>query len=164
MPRPTTTNQDKALQLLKAALGDFEPKRSLDQIISNTKDFGTFEWMLTIIGLEIDLCVDIPESLADDHSRSANEFCKLVAKLPRIDSPGYTLECLGMVAQALLSLDLPVQAEKQAKTKRPTSGAKKSVRKRVAQPGVARKSKAAPSIPTRRTKKTTAGAGRRRVA
>ena len=165
MPRPTTANQDKALQLLKAALGDFEPKRPLHHIISNTKDFGTFEWMLTIIGLEIDLRVDIPEALADNHSRSANEFCKLVAKLPQVDSPGYTLECLGMVAQALLSLDLPVQAEKRAKTKRSTSSPKKSVRKRaVAQPGAARKAKAAPSVPARGTKKTTAGAGRRRVA
>lgn len=162
MPKTKTANQDKALQLLKAALGDFDPKRSLHQIISKTKDFGTFEWMLTIIGLEIDLRVDIPESLADDHSRSANEFCKLVAKLPPIDSPGYTLECLGMVAQALLSLDLPVGADGGAKTKRSTTRSAKSLGKRsVEKKGPARKTKASPPTSGRSAKKTTAGARRR---
>lgn len=126
MPKPTSADYDKALRLLKAAVGDFEPRDSLKRIISLSKDFGAFEWMLTIIGLEIDLRVDIPESLSDDHTRSASDFCKLVAKLPKVDSPGYTLECLGLVAQALLSLDLPVEGESLPKKRRARVGTRAS--------------------------------------
>lgn len=106
MSRSPSPDYEKALTLLKAALGDFNPKQPLKRIIAGVPDFGAFEWMLTILGLEIDLRVDIPEALADKRGLSADEFCKRLAKLPKVDSPGYTLECLGLVAQALLSLEV----------------------------------------------------------
>jgi hypothetical protein len=157
MPRTPSADHEKALQLLKAALGEFEPNRSLKRIISSNKEFGNFEWMLTIIGLEIDLRVDIPESLSDHHDQSANEFCKLVAKLPKVDAPGYTLECLGLVAQALLSLDLPTEPERPAKKARRSSGAEST----DAKPPTRRKRPSpAAKAPARKTarprKKTTA--------
>ncbi len=106
MAKPPSADYEKSLGLLAAALGSFNPKQPLAKILKRVPDFGKFEWMLTIIGLEIDLRVDIPESLADGLERTPEDFSQLVAKLPKVDSPGYTLECLGLVAQALLSLDV----------------------------------------------------------
>jgi hypothetical protein len=129
MAIPRSADYEKSLALLAAALGSFNPKQPLAKILKRVADFGKFEWMLTIIGLEIDLRVDIPESLADGLDRTAEDFAQLVAKLPKIDSPGYTLECLGLVAQALLSLDVgadPAEqpARGQSAHKAPARGAR----------------------------------------
>lgn len=123
MAKATSPDYDRAQALMRAALGTFDSKKSLSKVLAQVPDFGRFEWMLTIIGLEIDLRIDIPEALADDHSCSVNDFCKAVAKLPKVDSAGYTLECLGLVAQALLSLDLPVGPTR-SRHGTPTRGAK----------------------------------------
>jgi hypothetical protein len=135
MAKSASPDIDRALALLHAALGEFNPKHTLKRILSQVPDFGSFEWMLTIIGLEIDLRVDIPEPTADDHNQTAADFCRAVASLPRIDSDGYTLECLGLVAQALLSLEITGEGET-AKGK-PAKGKseKRPVAKGNAKPG-----------------------------
>ncbi|HMA96240.1 MAG TPA: hypothetical protein VKP30_26315 [Polyangiaceae bacterium] len=155
MTRSPSPDYEKALILLKAALGEFKPGQPLKRILSNVPDFGPFEWMLTILGLEIDLRVDIPESLADNQSRSASEFCTRVAKLPKVDSPGYTLECLGMVAQALLSLELGSDPGAQRSAK---GAARKKASRRAAPSG---EQKASPRVvpskkPSRRASRSTA--------
>jgi hypothetical protein len=120
MAKSASQDYEKALALLRTALGDFDPNKPLSKVIAQLPDFGKFEWMLTIIGLEIDLRVDIPEALADDFDRTAKTFAKLVVGLPKVDSPGYTLECLGLVAQALLSLDLSTEPTERRTRKQPS--------------------------------------------
>jgi len=152
---------EKSLALLEAALGSFDRRKPLGKLMQRVPDFGAFEWMLTIIGLEIDLRVDIPESLADALDSTADDFAKRVSSLPKIDSPSYTLECLGLLAQALLSLDVGSEPEKtrarvRATHKAPARGAR-TPRKKAAQakraaraleakpkPGAASKAKAKP--------------------
>lgn len=142
-PSPSP-DYEKALTLLQAALGDFNPKQPLKRVIADVPDFGAFEWMLTILGLEIDLRVDIPEALADNQARSADEFCKRLAKLPKVDSPGYTLECLGLVAQALLSLEVGSEANSDSKIER---GANRAAKKKAARRADTKK-RSAQSVPT----------------
>jgi hypothetical protein len=162
MARPTSQDREKALSLLQAALGDFNPNQPLSKIIAQLPEFGKFEWMLTILGLEIDLRVDIPEAVADDLKRTAQNFCKLVAGLPKVDSPGYTLECLGLVAQALLSLDLPTEPP-------PRQSQKLSAHKAAARSSTAQRTKATKAKRSARTvagakgssKGSAAGAGKR---
>lgn len=124
MTKTVSSEYGKALTLLCAALGAVDPKKSLGKVLARVPDFGNFEWMLTIIGLEIDLRVDIPESLADDRTQTVDSFCRAVAQLPKVDSPGYTLECLGLVAQALLSLDVASEPAEKAPRKAAARGAK----------------------------------------
>jgi hypothetical protein len=148
MTRPTLQDREKALALLRAALGDFNPNQPLDKIIARLPEFGKFEWMLTIVGLEIDLRVDIPEAVADDLKRTARSFCGIVAGLPKVDSSGYTLECLGLVAQALLSLELPIEPT-------PRRSQKLSVHRAAARSSTAQRPAATKAKPSARA---TAGA------
>jgi hypothetical protein len=124
MANSAAQDRENALTLLRAALGDFDTKKPLNKILPHLPDFGKFEWMLTIIALEIELRVDIPEALSDRLSLSADRFCARVSALPKVDSPAYTLECLGLVAQALLSLELapePLEKGKRKATLRKSS-------------------------------------------
>jgi hypothetical protein len=117
----------KVLALLRAALSDFDPKAPLARVFEKAPKCGPFEWMLCILSIEIDLRVDIPEKLADNRKLSALEFAQKVAALPRINSDTYTIECLALVAQALLALDLGGDGpESSSKT---TRGARKGAKK-----------------------------------
>ncbi len=139
MTKTPAEDREKLLSLLRAAVGDFDLNKPLSKLISQVPDFGRFEWMLTVIGIEIDLRVDIPESIADDLKQTANKFCSRVLRLPKVDSPGYTLECLGLVAQALLSLDTTTESAGPAKRKK--VAAPKPLRKRSAAQTTARATK-----------------------
>jgi hypothetical protein len=166
MAKKSSPDQEKALSLLRAALGDIDEKRPLSELIAKVPDFGSFEWMLTIIGLEIDLRVDIPESLADGLERTAADFARRVAELPKIDSPAYTLECLGLVAQALLNLDLaPEPAQRRSTSavhKAPVRGSKVPRKKALSNKRKVTK-KAPKASPERKvTKKTPAKRSRSR--
>ncbi|HEY5960985.1 MAG TPA: hypothetical protein VIV60_30725 [Polyangiaceae bacterium] len=151
MAKSNPPEYDRALSLLHAALGEFNPNQPLKQLLPHVPDFGSFEWMLTIIGLEIDLRVDIPERIADDHSRTAAAFCRTVASLPKIDTPGYTLECLGMVAQALLTLD--VSSEGKSSYERQTRRAPTAGRNAKRTPKAS--NRAAAAAPSKRAPKAT---------
>lgn len=154
MTQLPSTDYEKSLALLEAALGSFDPKQPLAKLIKRVPDFGAFEWMLTIIGLEIDLRIDIPESLTDNLERTAEDFARRVSRLPKIDSAGYTLECLGLLAQALLSLDTGIDhvgqpTHDQPAHKAPASGAKAPRRQALQAKRAAR----APAAATPKTNK-----------
>jgi hypothetical protein len=105
MAKTNDTDLQKVLHLLRAALGDINPKQPLHKLFAKAPQCGPFEWMLSILAMEIDLRVNIPEKLADNRDLTAEAFAAKVAALPKIDFPTYTLDCLALVAQALLSLE-----------------------------------------------------------
>ncbi|MGC4070731.1 MAG: hypothetical protein QM784_39875 [Polyangiaceae bacterium] len=171
MANPNDTDLQKVLHLLRAALGDIDPKQPLHKLFASAPQCGPFEWMLSILAMEIDLRVDIPEKLADDRKLTAEAFAKRVAALPKIDFPTYTLDCLALVAQALLSLESenPSRTSGIAGTRRKgatatrKSGTKTSSRTRdtaeVLESGTARKPRKSAGVP--RTTPKSAGSIRK---
>lgn len=117
---PTQPN-DRVLALLRASLGDLNPKESLKRLFEKAPQCGPFEWMLTILAIEIDLRVDIPEKLADDRKVTAAQFAEKVCRLPQVSGETYTLDCLGLVAQALLHLETDTAEPPPAKRRSPAT-------------------------------------------
>jgi hypothetical protein len=117
MANDTARDTSQVLALLRASLGDIDPKKSLKRLFEDAPQCGPFEWMLTILAIEIDLRVDVPEKLSDNRKQTAAQFADKVSRLPKVASSTYTLDCLGLVAQALLLLE-PVAEDEPARTKR----------------------------------------------
>jgi hypothetical protein len=169
MAQSHSADYDQSLALLEAALGSIAPKKPLARLMKSVPDFGAFEWMLTIIGLEIELRVDIPEALADNLERTAEDFARRVSKLPKVDSPGYTLECLGLLAQALLSLDTETEpttkrTRGQVAHKAPARGATAPRKKAAQAKRAARASSADKAKPKAKPERASAAARPRRAA
>jgi hypothetical protein len=122
MAKPNDTDHQQVLHLLRAALGDIDPKQPLHKLFAKAPQCGPFEWMLSILAMEIDLRVDIPEKLADDRKLTAETFATRVAALPKINFPTYTLDCLALVAQALLSIEYENSSSVGAKPSRARKG------------------------------------------
>jgi hypothetical protein len=91
------------MTILRAAAGAVTPSTKLTTLFQCNPDFGKLEWMIAVLAIEIELGVEIPESIADDHRQTVSRFAARVTALPRIDSPEYTLDRLSLLAQALLS-------------------------------------------------------------
>jgi len=128
MANDTVRDASQVLALLRASLGDIDPKKSLKRLFEDAPQCGPFEWMLTILAIEIDLRVDVPEKLADNRKQTAAQFADKVSRLRKVASSTYTLDCLGLVAQALLLLEPEVE-ESPAKTKRSTTQRKQSAKR-----------------------------------
>jgi len=156
MTKPRSEDYAAALALLRAAFGECNPKQPLRKLFELQPNFGKFEWMLTIIGLEIDLRLDIPESLADNLKLTVDEFCHRVAALPKVDAPGYTLECLSLVAQALLCLEPPEPEGGARATTRAVRQPAKAHKQREAKRAIAQRA----STPSKRAAVAKRAAGR----
>jgi len=144
MAKPLATEIDRVNALLKGAFGDFTPKQTLGSIFKKAPAFGRFEWMLTILAIEIDLRVDIPERTSDNHRLSVEDFVTRVAKLPKVESKTYTLDSLVLLAQALLTLESDEapstpKANKPSESKAATKPTKKPSRKARSRPSAPKK-------------------------
>jgi hypothetical protein len=136
--------QDTAqvIALLRAALGNIDTNQPLKRLFEKAPQCGPFEWMLTILAIEIDLRVDVPEKLADNRKLTAAQFAKKVCSLPKVTSGTYTLDCLGLVAQALLLLEPEIAEEKPQKKRAPATRKKAPAKKAPAKKTPAKKTPA----------------------
>jgi hypothetical protein len=132
MAKFTARDYEKTIALLRASLGDINLKEPLKRLFEKAPQCGPFEWMLAILAIEIDLRVDVPEELADARQLTAEQFAKKVVQLPRLSSDTYTLDCLGLVAQALLHLE--PESSESTTTKRKASRAKAGSKTKKAAP------------------------------
>lgn len=121
MANANTRDTAQVIALLRAALGAIDPKQPLKRLFEKAPQCGPFEWMLTILAIEIDLRVDVPEALADNRKITAEQFAIKVSQLPKITSSTYTLDCLGLVAQALLLIESEMLEEKSTKKGAPST-------------------------------------------
>jgi hypothetical protein len=156
MAKVSSSDESQVIALLKGAFGDFDPKQTLGKIFDVTPAFGRFEWMLTILAIEIDLHVDIPERLAHNRKLTVKQFVAKVAQLPKLTSKTNTLDCLVLLAQALLTLDAEVEDEpKAARGTKSTKTTKKTAKKKVAKKAVAKQTVAKQTVAKKAAKKAT---------
>lgn len=140
MAKVSSNDESQVIALLKGALGDVDTKQTLGKIATDTPAFGSFEWMLTILAIEIDLRVDIPEPLSDNRKLTLQQFAAKVAALPKVASKTFTLDSLVLLAQALLTLDVEGAEEPKKTTRKATAkkAAKKKAAKKIAEEAVAK--------------------------
>ncbi len=92
-------------ELLRSVNPDFGPQTTLRQLRAKAPDVTGFDWMLIILALEIDLCVEIPPQLADDPRLTVERFAARIAALPRVRDASFTLDRLTLLSEALFAAD-----------------------------------------------------------
>jgi hypothetical protein len=136
MAKANAQDIEQVTTLLRASLGRFDPTVPLSHSFAEAPNCGPFEWMLTILSIEIDLKVEIPEKLSDNRKLNGADWAAKVAALPKVNSKTYTLDCLSLVAQALLLLETveiePAKASPAKKVRAKKSPAKKAPAKKAA--------------------------------
>jgi len=134
MAKANAQDIEQVTTLLRASLGRFDPTVPLSHCFAKAPNCGPFEWMLTILSIEIDLKIEIPEKLSDNRKLKGADWVAKVAALPKVNSKTYTLDCLSLVAQALLLLESvevePAKASPSKKVRAKKSPAKKSPAKK----------------------------------
>ncbi len=96
-------DRDRVLALIRAAAGAVTPTTTTRALLEHNPDFGTFEWMVTILAIEIELGVELDEKMAQPSRAPLARFAERVAALPRIDDPGFTLDRLNLLVEACLA-------------------------------------------------------------
>jgi len=93
------------LELIRAAAGAVTPSTTTRALLEHNPDFGTFEWMVTILAIEIELRVEIDEKLARPSRVPLSKFAEQVAAQPRITDPAFTIDRLNLLVEACLASD-----------------------------------------------------------
>lgn len=104
-PGRRRTDRDRVLELIRAAAGAVTPSTTTRALLEHNPDFGTFEWMVTILAIEIELRVEIDEKLARPSRVPLSKFAEQVAAQPRITDPAFTIDRLNLLVEACLASD-----------------------------------------------------------
>ena len=90
--------------MLSARYGTAAPNTTLGALQRRNPQLDRFDWLLLVIAIEIDLKVRLPARLIEAERKTAGDFARAIASLPKVDSAGHTLEMLTLLSQALTEL------------------------------------------------------------
>ena len=105
MPSHKNQNQDDAsvvIHMISSRYGAAPPNTLLGSLRRSNPQLDRFDWMLLIVGIEIDLKVRLPSRLIEADRKSIAQFAHAIATLPKVTSSSHTLDTLALLAQALL--------------------------------------------------------------
>lgn len=85
-----------------AGIGTLDGWRPLSLLVEAGDEIN---WLLIILSIEVELKVDIPDSLADGADISVSEFIARVVALPRVTNPFWTFDRFSVLERAFQAAD-----------------------------------------------------------